>query len=177
MIERTGEAYELDEQLTVVGAQLKPGDIAPDFTLEHQDPETYALLPVSLSESAGSIRVLSVVPSLDTPVCKIQASKWDTMRQDLPESVVLYTVSMDLPYAQSRWQTAENAGHKALSAHKSEAFATDYGILLREWRLLQRSIFVIDEAGAIRYAQYVPDQGAEPDYEPAIAAINGLIAD
>lgn len=177
MIERTGEAFELDEQLTVVGSQLKAGDTAPDFTLEHQDPETYALLPVSLSESAGSIRVLSVVPSLDTPVCKIQAGKWDTLRETLPESVVLYTISMDLPYAQSRWQTTENSGHKALSAHKNEEFAMDYGVLLREWRLLQRSIFVIDESGTVRYAQYVSDQGAEPEYEPAIAAIQSLIAD
>jgi thiol peroxidase len=174
MIERTGEAFELDEQLTVVGAKLQPGDTAPDFTLDHHDPATQAMSTVSLSDSAGKVRVLSVVPSLDTSVCSIQTQKWDKLRTDLPEGVQLYTISMDLPYAQSRWQTAENVEHVALSAHKNEQFATDYGLLLREWRLLQRAIFVLDGDGKITYVEYVPDQGAEPDYDRALAAIRAM---
>jgi thiol peroxidase len=174
MIERTGEAFELDEQLTVVGAKLQPGDTAPDFTLDHHDPATQVLSTVSLSDSAGKVRVLSVVPSLDTSVCSIQTQKWDKLRTDLPEGVQLYTISMDLPYAQSRWQTAENVEHVALSAHKNEQFATDYGLLLREWRLLQRAIFVLDGDGKITYVEYVPDQGAEPDYDRALAAIRAM---
>lgn len=171
MIERTGEAYELDEQLTVIGAKLNAGDAAPEFELVHEDPATSAIKTVRLSDSSGSVRVLSVVPSLDTSVCSIQSQKWDKLQSDLPAGVTLYTISMDLPYAQTRWMTAENADHVALSAHKNEQFATDYGLLLREWRLLQRSIFVIDPADTITYVQYVPDQGAEPDYDSAIAAI------
>jgi thiol peroxidase len=171
MIERSGEAYELDERLTVIGARLQPGDVAPDFTLDHLDPTSQALTTVRLSNSAGRLRVLSVVPSLDTSVCSIQTQKWDRLRQDLPAKAVLYTISMDLPYAQSRWQLAENVEHVALSAHKNEQFATDYGLLLREWRLLQRAIFVIDADGTISYVEYVADQGSEPDYDQAIAAI------
>jgi thiol peroxidase len=171
MIERTGEAFELDEQLTVVGAKLRPGDLAPDFTLDHLDPATRAMTTVSLSDTAGKLRVLSVVPSLDTSVCSIQTQKWDKLKEDLPAGTVLYTISMDLPYAQSRWEIAENVEHPALSAHKNEQFATDYGLLLREWRLLQRSIWVIDGNGRITYVEYVPDQGAEPDYDAAMAAI------
>jgi thiol peroxidase len=176
MIERTGEAFELDERLTVLGAQLEPGAIAPDFTLDHLDPATQVLSTVSLADSAGKLRVLSVVPSLDTSVCSIQTQKWDQLRHDLPEGAVLYTISMDLPYAQSRWQIAENVEHVALSAHKNEQFAIDYGLLLREWRLLQRAIFVIDGDGRITYVEYVPDQGAEPDYDRAIAAIRAAVA-
>jgi thiol peroxidase len=171
MIERIGEAYELDERLTVIGAKLQTGDIAPDFTLEHQDPSTFAIGTVRLSDTAGKLRVLSVVPSLDTSVCSIQGQKWDKLKSDLPENAVLYTLSMDLPHAQSRWQTAESVEHMPLSAHKNEQFAIDYGLLLREWRLLQRAIFVIDGDGVITYVEYVPDQGAEPDYDRAIAAI------
>lgn len=171
MIERTGEAFELDEQLTVIGGKLSVGEAAPDFALEHQDPATYAISTVKLSDSAGKLRVLSVVPSLDTPVCSIQGQTWEKLKASLPEDAVLYTLSMDLPYAQSRWQTAQQVTHDALSAHKNEQFAIDYGLLLREWRLLQRAIFVIDGDGVVTYVEYVPDQAAEPDYDRAMAAI------
>lgn len=171
MIERIGEAFELDERLTVIGEKLQPGDTAPDFELEHLDPASQAMTTVRLGASAGKLRVLSVVPSLDTSVCSIQTQKWDKLKSDLPDGAVLYTISMDLPYAQSRWQIAENVEHQALSAHKNEQFAIDYGLLLREWRLLQRAIFVIDGDGTVAYVEYVPDQGAEPDYDRAIAAI------
>jgi thiol peroxidase len=171
MIERTGEAFELDERLTVIGGKLKAGDVAPNFTLDHLDPATQAMTTVNLADTAGRLRVLSVVPSLDTSVCSIQTQKWDELKRDLPAGAVLYTISMDLPYAQSRWQIAENVEHPALSAHKNEQFATDYGLLLKEWRLLQRSIWVIGGGGRIAYVEYVPDQGAEPDYEAAMAAI------
>jgi thiol peroxidase len=77
---------------------------------------------------------------------------------------------MDLPFAQARWQDAEHVTHQALSAHKSEQFGRDYGVLLKEWRLLQRAVFVVDGAGCITYAEYVPDQMAEPSYAAAIAA-------
>ena len=171
MIERTSEAYELDDELTVIGAKLRPGDTAPDFTLDHLDPTSRQLTTVRLADSAGSVRVLSVVPSLDTSACRIKTQEWDRPRVDLPSGVVLHTISMDLPYAQVRWQNAENSIHPAISAHKNEQFATDYGLLLKEWRLLQRAIFVLDGAGRIQYVEYVRDQGAEPDYDGAVAAI------
>jgi thiol peroxidase len=176
MIERTGEAFELDERLTVVGAKLHAGDRAPDFTLVHQDPSTFAMQDVTLAESDGNLRVLSVVPSLDTSVCSLQGKRWEELSAGLPEHAVLYTISMDLPYAQSRWQAAENVGHRALSAHKNEQFATEYGLLLKEWRCLQRSLWVIDGDRRIRYVEYVPDQGAEIDFDAALAAIEATSA-
>jgi thiol peroxidase len=168
MEERTGEAFEFGEQLTVVGSKLNPGDTAPDFALDSFDGESMST--VSLADSAGEVRLLNVVNSLDTPVCHIETRRWENLRSDLPEGVQVYTISMDLPYAQSRWQSAEGVTHKALSSHKSEQFGQDYGVLLKEWRLLQRAVFVIDGENKVVHAEYVPDQMREPDYDAAVQA-------
>ena len=168
--ERTGEAFEFAERLTVVGRKLHPGEHAPAFTLEHFDAAAGAMRQVELGESAGQVRLLNVINSLDTPVCHTETRHWDQLRQDLPPNVVVYTVSMDLPFAQARWQTSEGTGHAALSAHKDEAFGREYGVLLKEWRLLQRAVFVIDGAGTLAHAEYVADQMTEPNYDAAVAA-------
>ena len=170
MEERNGEAFELDEQLTVVGHKLQPGDAAPDFLLDHFDGASGTGSQVGLADSAGQVRLINVINSLDTPVCHVETQQWERLRGQLPADVQVYTVSMDLPYAQARWQQAEGVQHPSLSAHKSEAFGTAYGVLLKEWRLLQRAVFVIGRDGRIAYAEYVPDQMREPDYAAAIAA-------
>jgi thiol peroxidase len=169
MHERTGEAFEFDEQLTVVGRKLEAGDRAPDFTLDHFDGN--AMQSVSLGDSAGKVRLLNVINSLDTPVCHVETRKWDKLRADLPEGTVVYTISMDLPFAQSRWQSSENVAHQVLSAHKNDSFGSDYGVLLKEWRLLQRAVFVIGPDGRISYVEYVSDQMREPNYNSAVAAV------
>jgi thiol peroxidase len=168
MEERTGEAYELGEQLTVVGKKLASGDAAPDFALDSFDGE--AMQTIRLADSAGSVRLLNVVNSLDTPVCHVETHRWEQMRGDLPEHVQVYTVSMDLPFAQARWQGAEHVTHRALSGHRDERFGQEYGVLIKEWRLLQRAVFVIDRNDRIVYAEYVADQMREPDYAAALAA-------
>ncbi len=170
MDERTGEAFELGERLTVVGRKLQPGDPAPDFALDSFDPHTGSMRVVRLADTAGLVRLLNVVNSLDTPVCHVETRRWETLLEELPPEVRLYTISMDLPYAQARWRTAEGATHEALSTHKSEAFGRAYGVLLKEWRLLQRAVFVIGRDDHIAHAEYVPDQMAEPDYYVAIQA-------
>jgi thiol peroxidase len=156
MHERTGEAFEFDEQLTVVGRKLEVGEQAPDFTLDHFDGN--AMQSVRLADSAGRVRLLNVINSLDTPVCHIETRKWDQHR-------------IDLPFAQSRWQSSEGVTHQPLSAHKNESFGSDYGVLLKEWRLLQRAVFVISPDGSISYVEYVPDQMREPNYEAAVEAV------
>lgn len=168
MEERTGEAYELDEQLTVVGKKLLSGDAAPDFVLDSFDGE--AMQTVRLADSAGSVRLLNVINSLDTPVCHIETHRWEGLRADLPPNVQVYTVSMDLPFAQARWQSAEQVTHRALSAHRDEQFGQDYGVLIKEWRLLQRAVFVIGTDDRIIHTEYVADQMREPDYDAAMAA-------
>jgi thioredoxin-dependent peroxiredoxin len=171
MQERTGEAFEFAEQLTVVGDKLEPGARAPDFTLDSFDAGAGAMRQVSLADSAGKVRLLNVVNSLDTPVCHVETHKWEDLRGRLPEDVEVYTVSMDLPFAQARWQGSEGVNHTMLSSHRSERFGQDYGVLLKEWRMLQRAVFVIDRDGRIAHAEYVADQMQEPDYDAALKAI------
>ena len=170
MEERTNEAFEFAEKLTVVGGKLQPGDPAPDFALDRFDPEAGAMQTVRLADSAGKIRLLNVVNSLDTPVCHVETRRWEELRADLPADVIVYTISMDLPFAQARWHIAENITHQSLSSHKSEQFGQNYGVLLKEWRLLQRAVFVIDRNDRIVHAEYVADQMQEPDYDAAVAA-------
>jgi thioredoxin-dependent peroxiredoxin len=175
-VERSGEAFELDMRLTVVGRKLQPGDAAPDFSLDHFDTSDSSIHTVRLADSSGRVRLLHTVNSLDTPVCHVSTRRWDELRADLPPGVCLYTISMDLPFAQGRWQSAEGVTHQALSAHRSERFGQDYGVLLKEWRLLQRAMFVIDRHDRISHVEYVSDQMQEPDYSAAIAAVRRITA-
>lgn len=167
-VERVAEAFELGEQLTVFGAQLSEGDEAPDFSLEAF--EEGEMRTVTLRDSDGSVRLLNVVNSLDTPMCHLETHRWEDTRGELPEGVIVYTISMDLPFAQARWREAEGVTHTALSAHKDERFGRAYGVLIKEWRLLQRAVFVVDRDGRILRAEYVADQMTEPDYEAAVEA-------
>jgi thiol peroxidase len=175
--ERHDEAFEGDIRLTVIGRKLRPGDPAPDFALDALAPGEALPREITLAGGTGRVRLLHVVNSLDTPVCHVGAHRFEALRtQDLPPGVDVYTVSMDLPFAQARWRAAEGVQHEALSSHRSEAFGRAYGALLREWRLLQRAVFVIDAENRIAYAEYVPDQMAEPDYEAALAAARAAAA-
>src|SRR5215213_6351370 len=110
MEERTGEAFEFDEKLTVVGRKLEPGETAPDFELEHFDGS--AMKTVRLDDSKGNIRLLNVINSLDTPVCHLETRHWDHLRKQMPSNVDIYTISMDLPFAQARWQSSEGVEHQ-----------------------------------------------------------------
>lgn len=166
--ERTGEAYEFDERLTVIGPRLGPGEVAPDFSLDHFDGE--AIQGVTLSDSDGAVRILNVVNSLDTPVCNVETRRWEQLRSSLPEGVVVLTISMDLPFAQARWGQDAGLRHSALSSHRSEEFGRDYGVLIKEWRLLQRAVFVVDGDRRLLHVEYVDDQMTEPDYQAAVDA-------
>src|SRR6266852_2508174 len=172
--ERRGEAFELDAHLTVIGRKLRPGDSAPPFELECFDANLCAIKIVRLADSDGQVRLINVVNSLDTPVCDVETQKWEERRAQLPADVQLMTISMDLPFAQARWCEAADVGHQALSAHRNEQFGRDYGVLIKEWRLLQRAVFVLDRASRVTYADYVPGQMAEPDYAVAISAVREI---
>lgn len=174
--ERSEGVRERGEQLTILGERLAPGDRAPDFVLERIDPTMGAVTQVRLGDSRGMVRLLSIVISLDTPVCHVETRRWDALRPELPPDVIVYTVSMDLPFSQARWQHAENIEHQALSAHKSDAFGVAYGVLVKEWRLLQRAVFVIGRDDRIAHVEYVADPMTEPDYDAAMAVARRLAA-
>jgi thiol peroxidase len=135
-----------------------------------------AVRTVSLADSKGMVRLLSVVNSLQRPVCQCVTRQWEALSADLPAYACIYTVSMDSPQMQARWQDTAGVLHQALSAQRSEPFGQDYGVWLKEWRLLQRAVFVIDRHDRLVYAEYVADQRGEPDYTAALQAVQQAAA-
>jgi thiol peroxidase len=107
MHERIGEAFELEKHLTVVGRKLLPGEPAPDFQLDYLDRSDSTIHQTRLADSGKTVRLLNVVNSLDTPVCHIETHRWEHLSTELPSGVEVYTISMDLPFAQARWQSTE----------------------------------------------------------------------
>ncbi|MEN2468025.1 thiol peroxidase [Ornithinibacillus sp. JPR2-1] len=153
------------EPVTLVGNELKVGDQAPDFTVLTNDLEEK-----SLADYKGKIKLISVVPSVDTGVCSIQTNRFNAEAQKL-ENVQVLTVSMDLPFAQKRWREVNNVESlDLLSDHRDADFGEKYGVLIKELRLLARSIFVVDSSDKIAYVEYVPEVSDHPDYDKALEA-------
>jgi thiol peroxidase len=153
--------------LTLVGRQLKCGDRAPDFEVLAND-----LSPVKLSDFRGRVCVISVVPSLDTPVCDIQTRRFNEEAAGLGDGVVVLTISMDLPFAQKRWCGAAGIKNvQTLSDHRDASFGRAFGLLIEKLRLLARAVFIVDAKGIIRYKQVIEELTNEPDYDAAIKAV------
>lgn len=156
--------------LTLAGNRVKPGDSAPDFEVLAND-----LSPVRLSDFAGKVCVISVVPSLDTPVCDIQTRTFNAEAAALGDDVVVLTISMDLPFAQQRWCGAAGIENiQTLSDHRNAEFGKAFGVLIDELRLLARAVFIVDANGIIRYKQVVEELTDEPDYDAAMKAVTGV---
>ena len=152
--------------LTLVGNELKVGDRAPDAEVLAND-----LSEVKLSGFGGKVCLICTVPSLDTPVCDIQTRKFNEQAASLGNDVVVLTISMDLPFAQQRWCGAANVENvQTLSDHRKAEFGTEYGVLIKELRLLARTVFVVDKEGIIRYIEIVDEVTKEPNYEAALSA-------
>jgi len=168
--ERTGVATLKGNPLTLIGPALKPGDKAPDFKLNKD-----LLNEVSLADYKGKIKLVSVVPSLDTGVCDAQTRRFNEEAAKLGDNVVILTVSVDLPMAQARWCGATGVDRVVtLSDYKTNQFGESYGVLIKELRLLMRSIFVIDQNDTIQYVEYLSEMTEHPNYEQAIAAVAKL---
>ncbi|MEY9868697.1 thiol peroxidase [Peribacillus sp. B2I2] len=151
--------------ITLVGPELKVGDKAPDFTVLAND-----LSPVTLSDSKGSVRIISVVPSVDTGVCDAQTRKFNEEAAKLGNVKVL-TISNDLPFAQKRWCAASGLDNvQVLSDHRDLSFGEAYGVVMQELRLLARSVFVVNSNDEITYVEYVGEGTNHPNYEGAIEA-------
>jgi thiol peroxidase len=163
--ERTGVVTFKGNPLTLVGSEVRVGQKAPDFQVLAQD-----LSPVTLGSSRGKTRLISVVPSLDTPVCDAQTRRFNQEAATLPNIAIL-TISADLPFAQKRWCGAAGVDKvQVLSDHKDVSFGTAYGVLIKELRLLSRSIFIIDAGDTVRYVEYVPEVTSHPNYDAALQA-------
>lgn len=171
MIERKGVVTFQGNPLTLLGDEPKLGQPAPDF----QALDTN-LAPVSLSSLGGKVRVLCSVPSLDTPVCDMQTRRFNGEAASLGPDVEIVALSMDLPFAQKRWCAGAGVDRvRTLSDHRDASFATAYGALIKELRLLTRAVFVVDRQGILRYSQWVGEITQEPNYGEVIQAIKRLL--
>ena len=154
------------------GPELKAGDKAPDVQLKKSLVDSFRI-----SEGNGKVRLISVVPSLDTPVCALQTKRFNDEAAKLP-NVQFYTVSTDLPTAQARFCTAENINKErlmSLSDHVDGAFGKAYGTLIPDLRVECRALFVVDKDGTIRHAEYVKEVADHPNYDAALQALKPLV--
>ena len=166
-MERTGIITFLGGPLTLVGPEVKVGEKAPDFTVLDN-----GLGAKTLKDFAGKTVVISVTPSLDTPVCDMQLRKFNDGATKLGDDVVVLNVSMDLPFANKRFCGAAGIDRATtLSDHRDASFGTAYGVLIKELRLLARSIFVVGKDGVVKYVEIVPEVTHNPDFAKALAAV------
>jgi thiol peroxidase len=164
-MERPGGTTLRGNPFTLLGPELKAGDAAPDFEVVDK-----TLQPVTLNTTGPGVRIFSVVPSLDTPVCDAQTKRFNEEAGKLP-NVSIYTVSMDLPFAQSRWCGAFGIDDvKMLSDHRAGSFGEHYGTLIKELRIESRAIFVVDQNGKLSHVEYVKEMADHPNYEAALSA-------
>jgi thioredoxin-dependent peroxiredoxin len=150
----------------VTGDEIKVGANAPSFELIAQDLST-----VSLKDTSGKVRIISTVPSLDTPVCATETKRWQQEADKLGDKVEIITVSMDLPFAQKRYCGEAGVSHRVLSAYHDESFGRDWGVLIRSAplrRVLQRAVFVLDKDDTVRYAEYCPEIAEQPNFDRAL---------
>ena len=171
MVERPGAITVEGGPVTLVGKELTVGDPAPDFVALDND-----LSPVAFSSFRGKICIISTVASLDTSTCDIETRRFNEEASRLGLDVVILTISMDLPFAQKRWCGAAGVDKvKTLSDHRDASFGMSYGVLIKELRLLARTLFIVDRSGVIRYIQVVKELGNEPDYDAVLRAVREFL--
>src|SRR5689334_9371048 len=169
VVEREGGTTLQGRPMTVLGPELKAGDKAPDF-----DVIDSSLQPVNLAKTGHAVRIFSVVPSLDTPVCDMQTKRFNDEAAKL-QNVEIYTVSMDLPFAQKRWCGAFGVDNvKMLSDHRNGSFGMHYGTLIKDLRIEGRAIFVVDKDDRLQHVEYVKEVADHPNYEAALEAVKRL---
>ncbi|KKK38365.1 peroxidase [Mesobacillus campisalis] len=152
-------------KVTLLGNEVKVGEKAPNFSVLAND-----LSAVTLDDSKGSVRLISVVPSLDTGVCDAQTRRFNEEANKL-DNVKILTISVDLPFAQKRWCGANGVENvQTLSDHRDLSFGEAFGVAIQELRLLARAVFVVDSNDQVTYAEYVSEATNHPDYEAAIEA-------
>jgi thiol peroxidase len=163
-MERTGLVTFAGNPLTLIGEEVKVGKKAPDFTVLNKE-----LKEVKLADFAGKTKIVSVTPSLDTPVCDMQARRFNQEAQSLSKAITVLNISMDLPFALARFCASAGINNvETLSDHREASFGKAYGVLVKELRLLARAIFVVDASDVVRYMEIVPEMTNQPDYDKAL---------
>lgn len=158
--------------MTLEGEDVAVGSHAPEFTVHYADAGIQAL---SLSDLKGKPSILSIVPSLDTPVCAIQTKRFNEELASLGDQINAVTVSRDLPFAQARFCGAEEVSMRTASDYQSHQFGTVFGVTIEELKLLTRAVFVLDAEGKVAYKEIVSEVTEEPDYSAAMASLRMLV--
>ena len=170
---RTGAVTFKGAPLTLAGEELTVGQQAPDFTLHYFDD---GMQELALADLKGKPTLVSVVPSLDTPVCATQTTRFNGELAGMVDRVNAVTVSCDLPFSQARFcGAAEIANMRTASDYRERSFGAQWGTLIEELKILARAVYVLDADGKVVYAQVVPEVTDEPDYAAALAALKGLL--
>ncbi|MBN1796271.1 MAG: thiol peroxidase [Sedimentisphaerales bacterium] len=171
MSERKGAVTFKGNPLTLLGQQVEVGQKAPDFTALAND-----LTEVKLADLRDKVVIICSVPSLDTSVCDTETRKFNEKASEFGDDIAVVFVSMDLPFAQGRFCTAAGIENvKIVSDHRDASFGQNYGVLIKELRLLARAVFIVDKPGIIRYTQLVKEMSDEPDYDAALDAAGELL--
>ncbi len=166
---RSGAVTFKGNPLTLAGNEVKVGQSAPDFKLHYFEG---GLKELKLADVKGKPTLLSVVPSLDTPVCALQTKTFNNKLGELGDKINAVTVSLDLPFAMNRFCGAESIKSMRVgSDYQDRNFGNAYGTLIEELKIMSRAIFVLDSSGKVVYAQYVPEVASEPDYDAALKAL------
>jgi len=159
-------------KFSLAGPQLRVGDPAPDFEVVNS-----SLQKVNLKATGNGVRIFSVLPSLDTPVCDAQTKRFQDEAEKLTP-IKIFTVSMDLPFAQKRWCGDYGVDRvMMLSDHVSGSFGEHYGTLIKDLRIESRAIFIVDKNDRIRYVEYVDEVGSHPNYDAALSAAKAVLAE
>ncbi len=170
---RAGAVVFKGTPMTLVGDEVQAGQAAPEFCVHFFDGEMKSLTPADLR---GKPAIISVVPSLDTPVCQTQTKKFNEQLGELGDRVNALTVSMDLPFAMNRFCGAENITRlKSVSDYQDRSFGNNWGMLIDELKILARGTFVVDADGKVVYAETVKQVGDEPNYDAALASRQSLL--
>ena len=170
-MERKGIITFKGNPFTLLGTPVEKGAAAPEFAVLANN-----LSPKTLADYKGKVVIISVVPSLDTGVCDLQTRRFNSEAAALGDAVQILTISCDLPFAQARWCGAAGADKlETLSDHKELSFGMAYGVVIKELRLLTRSIFVIDKAGKVAYMEIVPEVTSAVNFDAALAAAKALV--
>jgi thiol peroxidase len=173
-VERTGLITVGGRDATVIGNDVKVGDLAQDFSVH----TTEWLVMRGLADTQGKVRILAAVSSLDTEVCDRETRRFNQEAASLSQDIVIEVISTDLPFTQKRWCGAAGVERViTLSDHMSAEFGAMYGVLIKERRILRRAIFVIGRDDRLKYVAYMPELGVEPDYAEVLEAARKALAE
>jgi thiol peroxidase len=172
-VERTGIFKLAGKDATIVGADVRVGDVARDFRAHTLDWSVVH----GIADTAGKVRIIAAVPSLDTAVCDREARRFNQTAASLSEDIIIEVISTDLPYAQKRWCGASGVDQAmVISDHMRAEFGEKYGCLIKERRILRRAVFIVDKRDRIAYAAYLPTLGDEPNYDEVLTAALHILA-